>query len=144
MLSMRYGDELVPDFEPLVRLLPPAPLRPLRVQRCPWSTFGGGQPQAATESTATRKSADAVNSRWHGAREVVIWRHEGGTLMAVVIDTPFPSVATVARIMGVSPKCVKEIQRMVDALPSADRRHVSKRRSRNGQNSARPRSGRRS
>jgi len=64
--------------------------------------------------------------------------------MAVIIDTPFPSVATVARIMGVSPKRVKEIQRMVDALPSADRRRVSKRRARNGQKSARPRNGRRS
>jgi len=61
--------------------------------------------------------------------------------MAVLIDTPFPSVATVARIMGVSPKRVKEIERMIDALPSADSRRLSKRRSRNGQKSARPRSG---
>ena len=64
--------------------------------------------------------------------------------MAVIIDTPIPSVATVARMMGVSPKRVKEIQRMVDALPSADRRRVSKRREGNGQKSARPRGGRRS
>jgi len=63
--------------------------------------------------------------------------------MAVIIDTPIPSVRTVARMMGVSPERVKEIQRMVEALPSTDRRRVSKRRSRNGQRSARPRSGRR-
>jgi hypothetical protein len=31
MLSMRYGDKLVPDFEPLVKLLPPdAVASPLR------------------------------------------------------------------------------------------------------------------
>jgi hypothetical protein len=64
--------------------------------------------------------------------------------MAVIIDTPIPSVRTVARMMGVSPERVKEIERMVDTLPSADRRRVSKRRARNGQKSARPRSGRRS
>jgi hypothetical protein len=64
--------------------------------------------------------------------------------MAVVIDTPIPSVATVARMMGVSPKRVKEIERMIDALPSANRRRVSKRRAGNGQKSARPRSSRRS
>jgi hypothetical protein len=63
--------------------------------------------------------------------------------MPVIIDTPIPSVKTVARMMGVSMERVKEIQRMVDALPSAERRRVTKRRPRNGQKSAKPRSGRR-
>jgi hypothetical protein len=65
--------------------------------------------------------------------------------MAVIIDTPIPSVKTVARMMGVSPERVKEIQRMVDALPSPEhRRNVSNRRSGKVRRSARSRSGRRS
>ena len=47
MVSMRYDDKVVPDFEQLVKLLPPAPLRPRCVQRCPWLTFGGRQSLAS-------------------------------------------------------------------------------------------------
>ena len=60
--------------------------------------------------------------------------------MAVLIDTPVPSVKTVARMLGVPPERVKEIERMVDELPSPNSKlhgrlpfktHKSKR-SRNG------------
>jgi hypothetical protein len=65
--------------------------------------------------------------------------------MPVVIDTPIPSVKTVAQMMGVSPERVKEIERMVEALPSPKhRRNVSNQRARKVRGSARPRSGRRS
>jgi hypothetical protein len=41
MVSLRYHNEVVEDFEQLVKLLPPMQLRPRYVQRCPWSTSGG-------------------------------------------------------------------------------------------------------
>ena len=41
MVSMRHHNNVVADFEQLVKLLPPAPLRPRCVQRCPWLTSGG-------------------------------------------------------------------------------------------------------
>ena len=64
--------------------------------------------------------------------------------MAVLIDTPVPSVKTVARMLGVPPQRVKEIERMVDALPSPDRRNLPKRRSPKVHRSVRSRGGRRS
>jgi hypothetical protein len=52
MVSMRYHNKVVADFEPLVKLLPPSAVAsPLR---------------------SIRKSTHAVNSRCHGTREVVI------------------------------------------------------------------------
>jgi hypothetical protein len=64
--------------------------------------------------------------------------------MAVQIDTPFPSVRTVAKIVGVSAERVKEIERLLEARPKAARSsRVSHGRSGNGRRSARSRSGRR-
>lgn len=65
--------------------------------------------------------------------------------MAVRIETPFPSVHTVAKTVGVSAERVKEIERLLEARPKAARPSgVSNRRSGNRRRSARPRSGRRS
>jgi hypothetical protein len=65
--------------------------------------------------------------------------------MAVRIETPFPSVHTIAKIIGVSAERVKEIERLLEAPPKVARQsHVSNRRSGNGRRSARSRSGRRS
>ena len=65
--------------------------------------------------------------------------------MAVRIETPFPSVHTVAKTVGVSAERVKEIERLVEARPKAARHSlVSNRRSGSGRRSARSRSGRRS
>ena len=65
--------------------------------------------------------------------------------MAVRIETPFPSVHTVAKIVGVSAERVKEIERMVEAPPKTTRHSlVFKRRSGNGRRSARSRNGQRS
>ncbi len=41
MVSMRYHNNVVADFEQLVNRSPPAPLRPRSIQRRPWLTFGG-------------------------------------------------------------------------------------------------------
>lgn len=64
--------------------------------------------------------------------------------MPEVIDTPIPSLATVAKIMGVSKKRVKEIERMIDELPSVNRRRIPTRQAGNRRKSARPETGRRS
>ena len=65
--------------------------------------------------------------------------------MAVLIETPFPSMRKVARTLGVSEKRVKEIERLVEEHSKAhgDGR-VVKRRSGTKRESARPLGGRRS
>jgi hypothetical protein len=61
--------------------------------------------------------------------------------MPVRIETPFPSVRTVARTIGVSAERVKEIERLVAKRSKAERRRsASRRRSNSRRGSARSRS----
>ena len=58
MVSMRYGDKVVADFEQIVKLLiPPAQCCLLSIQRCPWSTFGGGRIPSSHSSAARLASS---------------------------------------------------------------------------------------
>ena len=65
--------------------------------------------------------------------------------MAVVIETPFPSIQKVAKTLGVSKERVKEIERLIEARYSKapEDGRVSSQRSGKGRRSARSRSGRR-
>ena len=65
--------------------------------------------------------------------------------MAVVIETPFPSMRKVAKTLGVSVEHAKEIERLVEAHYKArgDSRGLNQR-SGNTRSSARSRGGRRS
>ena len=64
--------------------------------------------------------------------------------MAVLIETPFPSMRKVARTLGVSAERVKEIERLVEQHSKANGDgRVQHRRSGHKRESARPLNGRR-
>ena len=64
--------------------------------------------------------------------------------MAVLIETPFPSMRKVAKTLGVSAERAKEIERLVEEHSKANGDgRVLNRRSGNKRESARPRNGRR-
>ena len=69
----------------------------------------------------------------------------GGLVVAVVIETPFPSIQKVAKTLGVSKERVKEIERLIEARYSKapEDGRVPSQRSGKGRRSARSRSGQR-
>ena len=80
-----------------------------------------------------------------GTPKLVDLESVGGPAVAVLIETPFPSMRQVAKTLGVPAERAKEIERLVEKRYKAGRGdRVLNRRSGNKRGSARSRGGRRS